>query len=220
MFFWVLSYRWIDPPRTYLMYYRKQEALISNRAFELIHKQIDYKKLPCHLIFSVIYAEDSDFFKHHGLKIKNLNLAKKSYFNRSKNKKLKGYSTITQQTAKNLFLYPKKSLVRKGLEIPFVLFMELLLSKERILELYLNNIEWGDGIFGIESAANYYFNKSAAFVNPVESALLAVILYNPRRLNPHDLPKKDHQRASWIYEMTRRKLALIKILEKKKQFHE
>lgn len=215
MMFFVFLYKWLDPPFTFLMFYREQEAKKSGKTLIISHKKIPLDQLPIHTIYSIVYAEDPQFFNHRGLILSNLLLAKKNYFDK-KRKKLRGYSTISQQTAKNIFLYPHRTLTRKLLELPFVLLMEILLTKERILELYVNNIEWGNGIFGIESACQTYFGKSAKFLNPTESAILAVMLYNPRSINPLELGTSDYKRAWWIHEMSQRKVRYLKFLEKKK----
>lgn len=142
------------------------------------HIWVSYTSISPYLKQAVVIAEDSRFFDHHGFDLKAIWEA----FQRNWDKKqLKwGASTITQQLAKNLYLSPSKNPFRKIKEILIALALEKHLSKQRILELYLNIVEWGEGIYGAEAAAHYYFGVSAAHLGPYQSAKLASILPNPR----------------------------------------
>lgn len=134
-----------------------------------------------HLKWSVIASEDNKFCQHFGFDWEAMQKAWDDHQRR--NKRLRGASTISQQTAKNLFLWPGGSFVRKGLEAYYTLALELILPKSRIATLYLNIAEWGPGIYGAEAAAKYYFGKTAAGLTPREAAALAAILPNPRKFS-------------------------------------
>ena len=131
---------------------------------------------------AVVTSEDPKFFEHFGFDFEQIQHSLER--NIEKGKKLRGASTISQQTAKNLFLWPKRSWVRKGIEVYFTITLETFWNKRRILEVYLNIIEMGDGIYGAEAAAQEYFNKSSAKLTKPEAALIAAVLPNPRRWSP------------------------------------
>ena len=131
---------------------------------------------------AVVTSEDPKFFEHFGFDFEQIQHSLER--NIEKGKKLRGASTISQQTAKNLFLWPKRSWVRKGIEVYFTITLETFWNKRRILEVYLNIIEMGDGIYGAEAAAQEYFNKSSAKLTKPEAALSAAVLPNPRRWSP------------------------------------
>lgn len=128
---------------------------------------------------AVIAAEDARFLEHHGFDFEAIDKAIR--YNSKSTRRIRGGSTITQQVAKNVFLWPSRSWVRKGVEVYFTGLIELMWSKRRILEVYLNVIELGDGVYGAEAAARTYFKKPAAKLNSSEAALLAAVLPNPRR---------------------------------------
>lgn len=125
---------------------------------------------------AAIASEDGRFKTHHGF---DLEAMQKAYNHNQKSKRTKGGSTISQQVAKNIFLWPQRSYFRKGLEAYFTVLIELFWSKERIMEVYLNSIEMGNGIYGVEAASQYYFGKPAKKLSKRESALIAAILPNP-----------------------------------------
>ncbi|MBL8628892.1 MAG: monofunctional biosynthetic peptidoglycan transglycosylase [Rhodospirillaceae bacterium] len=129
---------------------------------------------------SVVASEDMGFCKHYGFDQAALEKAWESY---EQGGKLRGGSTITMQTAKNVFLWPDRTFVRKGLEAWLTLYIETLWSKQRTLEVYLNIVEWGSGVYGAEAAAQFHFGKSAAALSSKEAALLATVLPNPRRMS-------------------------------------
>ena len=160
---------------------------------------VSYGKISSNLKEAVLAAEDDEFFEHKGF---NVEAIKKAVIYDWKKKKFaRGASTITQQLARNLYLTPSKNPVRKIKELLISLKLERELSKQRILELYLNVVEWGKGIYGCEAAARHYFNKSAAGLNAAESAFLASILPSPRRLgkrNPNYLTPKAERIKSII----------------------
>ena len=133
------------------------------------------------LVHSVIMSEDGQFCSHRGIDWNELNAVIDSALT---GKATRGASTITMQTAKNLFLWNSRSLIRKALELPIAVYLDIVLPKKRIMEIYLNIAEWGDGIFGIEAAAQHHFGKPAARLNAREAALLAVTLPAPLRRDP------------------------------------
>jgi monofunctional biosynthetic peptidoglycan transglycosylase len=152
---------------------------------------------------AVIASEDQNFIEHYGLDFKAIEKAKK-YNERHKGRKVKGASTISQQTAKNVFLWPDRSYLRKGLEVYFTFLIEVLWSKERIMEVYLNVIEMGEGIYGAEAAAQEYFRKPAAKLTQSEAALIAACLPNPRRWSPARPTTYISRKQTWILKAMRR----------------
>lgn len=141
-----------------------------------------------HLLRAVIRAEDAKFCRHHGVDWQSLKAVLKE-----KNGPSRGASTISMQVAKNLFLWPQRSYLRKALEVPMAMFLDMLWPKARMMEVYLSVAEWGDGIFGIEAAAQTYFRKSARRLSPWEAARLAAMLPNPRKRHPA-VPSPAHLR--------------------------
>ncbi|AHN24616.1 Monofunctional biosynthetic peptidoglycan transglycosylase [Gilliamella apicola] len=155
----------------------------------------DWNQISDHIKIAVIAAEDQKFANHWGFDFKAINHALKHNRN---NKKIRGASTISQQVAKNIFLWPSRSWIRKGFESLFTLEIELLWSKQRTLEIYLNSVEWGEGIFGIEAASQYYFKVSAKKLTPYQASLLAATLPNPRKWNPANPNIHIQKKAQWI----------------------
>lgn len=182
LYFFIVSllitiiYRFVPPPITFLMVQRVVEQKIDGDEIKLERDWVPIEDISTFMQRAVIASEDQHFISHWGF---DLEAIEKAYNSNKKSKRVKGGSTITQQTAKNIFLWPARSYVRKGLEAYFTILIELTWSKERILEVYLNSIEMGKGIYGIEAAAQYYFNKSAKNLSKRESAAIAAILPNP-----------------------------------------
>jgi monofunctional glycosyltransferase len=177
---WVLVYGIIEAPGTLLMAQRAAQGE------EIRHRTVPLERISPHLVRAVIAAEDAKFCTHQGFDVEAINKAVK-YNERAKNRgstKRRGASTISQQTAKNLFLWPQRSWVRKGLEVYFTGLIEIIWPKRRIMEAYLNAAEWGDGIFGAEAAARARFGKSASELTPREAARLAAVLPSPNKWNP------------------------------------
>ena len=145
---------------------------------ELKHKWVPYEKISIHLKRALIAAEDSKFFEHEGFDIEGIEKALRK--NEKKGKVVAGGSTISQQLAKNLFLSGERSYVRKGQEAIITLMLERMMSKRRILEIYLNVIEWGEGVYGAEAAARRYYKTSAANLGPSQAARLAAMVPRPR----------------------------------------
>jgi monofunctional biosynthetic peptidoglycan transglycosylase len=172
-----------NPRTTAFMEIRDQEARDRAREPKRIHRWVNYNRISSDLKRAVLVAEDASFWDHDG--VDYIELQKSIELDWARGQLTRGASTITQQLAKNLYLSPSKNPLRKLRELVIARRLEAELKKARILELYLNLIEWGDGIYGIEAAAREYFGTSAAALGPAESALLAGAIINPRLLNPH-----------------------------------
>jgi monofunctional biosynthetic peptidoglycan transglycosylase len=164
-------------------------------------KWVPLSQISDELQLAVIASEDQLFLEHIGFDIQAIRKAI-DHNQRTKNKKIKGASTISQQTAKNVFLWPGRSWFRKGLEVYFTTLIEFFWSKERILEVYLNVIEMGNGIYGAQAASKYYFKKDAKQLTRWESAFLAAILPNPSkyRNNPNNPSDYILERQFWIVD--------------------
>ncbi|TAG49702.1 MAG: monofunctional biosynthetic peptidoglycan transglycosylase [Betaproteobacteria bacterium] len=174
----VLWYETHAPSRTAFMSYRMGELADKNVNATLKYQWVPYSKISRNLKRALIAAEDSTFVEHEGFDWDGIQLALEK--NRARGKTVAGGSTITQQLAKNLFLSPEKTYLRKGQEAIITLMLENLLDKERILELYLNVIEWGNGVFGAEAAARRYYGISASQLSAEQAAKLAAMAPNPR----------------------------------------
>ncbi len=198
---WVLVYRFINPPITLLMVQRNWERKAANRPNKLKNKWVKFDTISDNMKRAAVSAEDQLFLKHVGFDFKAI---EKAYTNNSKGKKVKGGSTISQQTAKNVFLWPGRSYIRKGFEVYFTLLIEVLWSKERILEVYLNIIEMGDGIYGAEAAAQAYYGKSCSNLTRSEAALIAACFPNPIRWNPNKASNYIRHRQYLIMRNMRR----------------
>src|SRR5690606_21590704 len=172
----VIIFRFLPVPGTPLMVIRKIE---NNH--EIKYKWVSRDKISDHLELAVVCSEDQNFLKHNGLDFGAIEKAKKQ--NEKAGRIVRGASTISQQTAKNLFLWQGRSYLRKGLEVYFTFLIELFWNKERIMEVYLNIIEMGDGIYGAQAASQHYFKKDAANLSVEQAALIAAILPNPRRFS-------------------------------------
>lgn len=179
----VILFRFLPVPFTPLMLIRCSEQLFEGRTLKMSKDWIALEKMSPALPLAVIASEDQRFEEHFGFDFEAIKKAQR-YNERHQGKRLKGASTISQQTAKNLFLWPSRSYIRKGFEVYFTFLIELLWSKERIMEVYLNIIEMGDGIYGAEAASKEYFHKPAARLSNREAALLAAVLPNPRKWSP------------------------------------
>lgn len=193
---WVLLYRFVPVPATPLMFIRAvQQANEKTSGWHWQHDWVPMKDISPHLPLAVVSSEDQLFLSHNGFDIKSI---EKALENNQKGKRVKGASTISQQTAKNLFLWPGRSWLRKGLEVYFTFQIELLWPKERILEVYLNSIEMGPGIYGAEAAARYWFRKPASQLSRDESAALAAILPSPLKYKARPASPYIQGRKAWI----------------------
>jgi monofunctional biosynthetic peptidoglycan transglycosylase len=185
-----------NPRTTAFMELRDEQALAKGQRPRRVLRWVNYGRISANLKRAVIVSEDSAFWEHGGVDFQQL---KESMdVNLERMEFARGASTITQQLAKNLYLSPSKNPVRKARELLIARRLEAELSKQRILELYLNLIEWGDGIWGAEAAARSYFGKAAAELSPQESALLAAAIINPRVLNPGRPPPRLRRRQEMI----------------------
>ena len=195
--FFVILYKFINPPVTPLMIIRVMEQSWSGQTIRLQHKWIDLDNMSPNLPLAVVASEDNLFMEHSGFDFESIEKAKE--FNAKKQgKKMRGASTISQQTAKNVFLWPQRSWVRKGLEVYFTVLIEFVWGKKRILEVYLNIIETGNGIYGAESASQKFFGKSASKISRGESALIVAILPNPLKWDPASPTPYIRGRQQWI----------------------
>ncbi|MFN7976907.1 MAG: monofunctional biosynthetic peptidoglycan transglycosylase [Vicinamibacterales bacterium] len=171
-----------NPETTAFIELRRDEAHDEGKSFNLRRKWVPYTRISSHLKRAVIVAEDSAFFEHEGLDYEQIKESLEASL--EDGGPMRGASTITQQLAKNLYLSPSRNPLRKVKEVIITRRLETALSKRRIFEIYLNSIEWGDGIFGCEAAARAYFGKSAADLGPTEAALMAGAIINPRVHSP------------------------------------
>ena len=179
--FTVIIYRFIPVYATPLMFIRSVEQLFGDDKLSMKKEWVSIDEISPNMINAVVASEDNNFMLHFGFDFDAIEKAKKR---NKKGSRVYGASTITQQTAKNVFLWPKRSWVRKGLETYFTLLIEIFWSKERIMEVYLNVIETGKGIYGVQRASQIYFDKSAAKLTQSQAALIAGSLPNPRRFSP------------------------------------
>lgn len=176
--FWVLLLKVMNPPVTYLQLLRAVERKADGKEWKIEKSWLSYDELSDNLKRAAIGGEDATFLDHNGFDTKAIMEAFKK---NQDGKKLRGGSTISQQVAKNVFLWPGRSWFRKGLESYFTVMIELFWSKKRILEIYLNVIEMGQGVYGAEAAAQYYYHKSAKSLSKKEAALIIAILPSPQK---------------------------------------
>jgi monofunctional biosynthetic peptidoglycan transglycosylase len=177
----VVTLRWIDPPGSAFMLEARLSAMTDgDRTYRTDYEWVNLENISSHAAIAVIASEDQQFPFHAGF---DLNSIREAVRSSEKGKKLRGASTISQQVAKNLFLWNGHSFVRKGLEAWITVIMELTWPKERILEVYLNIVEFGRGIYGVEAAAHRFFHKPASKLTSSEAATLAAVLPNPIRMH-------------------------------------
>jgi len=174
----VILYKWVPVPLTFTMISRSVSQMINGEKLVWKHDWVSIENISPYVPRAVIASEDNLFTKHYGFSFKAI---QKAYNENEKGKKLRGGSTISQQTAKNVFLWQGRNYIRKGLEVYFTGLIELVWGKKRIMEVYLNSIEMGKGIYGIEAASRYWYGKSAKNLTPIEAAGIAAILPNPRK---------------------------------------
>jgi len=190
---WVMLYKFVNPPVTPLMLIRYFEEDGSRRSIKKEWKS--YNQISGNMKMAVIAAEDQTFPFNDGFDFQAIEEAIDEKLDGGR---LRGASTITQQTAKNVFLWPKRSWLRKVMEAYFTVLIDKIWGKKRILEVYLNVIETGDGIYGVDEAAQVYFGKSAKHLDIVDSALIAAILPNPRLWSPAKPTDYLIVRERWI----------------------
>ncbi len=175
----VTLYGWMPIPFTPLMVIRAAQSVVTGHSPLWSRDWVSLKEISPRMQVAVIAAEDARFFDHIGFDFEAINRA--IVHNQRSTRRLRGGSTITQQVAKNVFLWPARSWIRKAAEAYFTVLIELAWSKKRIMEVYLNVVEFGDGVYGVEAAAQKYFKKPAAKLNIHEASLLASVLPNPHR---------------------------------------
>lgn len=191
----VILYKWVPVPVTPLMVIRTVQQTVNGDAVVWKHDWEPIENISKNLQLAVICSEDQNFLNHHGFDMEAIEKALE--FNK-KGKRTRGASTISQQTAKNVFLWPHRSWLRKGLEAYFTFLIELIWSKERIIEVYLNSIEMGNGIYGAEAAAQHWFKRPAANLRLQEAAAIAAILPNPLRYRANPATNYIQKRKNWI----------------------
>ena len=184
---WVMWWKWANPSETSFMAIRLSELRQKDPKAQLRRQWQPYDRISVHLKRAVIAAEDDSFVDHDGFDWEGIQKAMEK--NQKKGKAVAGGSTISQQLAKNLFLSPSRSYVRKAEEAVITLMIENLWNKRRILEVYLNSVEWGSGVFGAEAAARRYYSIGAAQLGPEQAARLAVMLPNPRKYEKSFSPR-------------------------------
>ncbi len=191
----VIVYRWVPVPVTPLMLIRCVEQKIDGKKLMLKKDWEPLENISPNLQLAVVCSEDQNFVRHSGFDFEAIDKAIK--YNEHHRKK-RGASTISQQTAKNVFLWSGRSWVRKGFEVYFTFLIECLWSKERIMEVYLNVIETGDGIYGAEAASTLFFHKKASNLSKGEAALIAAVLPNPIRFSVAKPSGYVLRRQGWI----------------------
>jgi monofunctional biosynthetic peptidoglycan transglycosylase len=187
---YIIVLKWIDPPFTLT----QLGSLFSGDGLK--RDYVSFSEMSSEAGLAVMAAEDQLLPDHHGFDFKNIERA--LAHNEKKPKKIRGASTISQQVAKNVFLWQGRSWLRKGLEVYFTFMIELIWGKQRILEMYLNVIEMGKGIYGIEAAAQEYFNKPASKLNRTQAAMIAASLPNPKKYTVKPVSRYVSIRSKWV----------------------
>jgi len=177
----VLIYRFLPVSFTPLMLERSLEKKLEGKKSHIKHRWVSFDKISPNIVLAAVAAEDNNFASHFGI---DHDAVKKAYEHNKQSRRIRGASTITQQTCKNVYLWLGRNYLRKGLELYYTFLVETLWGKRRIMEVYLNSIEMGDGIFGIEAAAETYFKKPAGKLTRSEAAIIAASFPNPRKRNP------------------------------------
>ena len=196
----VLAMRWVPPPGTALMVERKIESWIDGQPIDLQRNWQPWDKIADSLKVAVVAGEDQKFAEHWGFDVDAIQAA---ILHNERGGSIRGASTLSQQVSKNLFLWSGRSYVRKALEAWFTLLIELLWSKERILEVYLNSVEWDEGVFGAQAAAQHHFRVDASALSTQQSSYLAAVLPNPRQWSASRPGSYVSRRAGWIRQQMR-----------------
>jgi len=177
----VFIYRWVNPNLTMLMVIRHYENLFDGKSNSIQKDWVSIDEISPNMTLAAVAAEDSKFLSHWGF---DFDLIRQAIKHNQRSNRVKGASTISQQTAKNIFLWPKRSWVRKGFEAYFTVLMEGMWTKKRIMEVYLNIVEFGQGVYGVEEASQKFYKKSALRLNRYEAAMLTTVLPRPSVRNP------------------------------------
>lgn len=196
----VVLFRWVPIYITPLMVIRCVEQKMEDKEMKLSKTWKPIAEISPDLQLAVVCSEDQNFLNHHGF---DFDAIEKAMKHNEKSKKKRGASTISQQTAKNVFLWPGRSWVRKGFEVYFTFLIETIWSKERIMEVYLNIVELGNGIYGAEAASQEYFNTSAIKINKHQAATLSVLLPSPLKYNAKNPGKYLNRRINWTLKQMR-----------------
>lgn len=192
----VILFRFIPIPITLTMIYNLGVQIASNnRSFRLEKDWTSLDEISPNMPLAVVSAEDQRFYQHYGF---DMDAIRRAFKNNEKGKKLKGGSTISQQTSKNAFLVPHRNYLRKAVEAYFTVLIEIFWPKDRIMEVYLNVIEFGNGIYGVEAASQHFFKKGAKDLTKDQAALLAAVLPNPIRFKVDKPSSYTLRRKSWI----------------------
>jgi monofunctional glycosyltransferase len=192
----VVAFRWADPPFTTFMVSDRLGALFAGeKGYDFRHDWVDWSQISGHAALAVIASEDQQFPNHRGFDFKQID---KALADRERGRRVRGASTISQQVAKNLFLWRGQGWFRKGLEAGITVLIEACWSKQRILEVYLNVAEFGRGTYGVQAAAQRFFRKDAAKLNRSEAALLAAVLPAPTRFRVDAPSSHVRKRQAWI----------------------
>jgi monofunctional glycosyltransferase len=199
--FLVVLFKWVPVPVTNLMLIRSAQQLTNGKKIVLKHDWVSIEKITPHMQLAAVCSEDQNFFNHHGFDFGAMKKAIKEA--EKKNGKLRGASTISQQTAKNVFLWPGRSWVRKGLEVWFTGLIELIWGKKRILEVYLNSIEMGNGIYGAEAASKHFFGVKASELSKYQATSIIAILPSPLKWNARNPGPYVQSRIAWINRQMR-----------------
>jgi monofunctional glycosyltransferase len=195
----VALFRVVPPAVTPLMVWRVLQAPFTGKSLLVKHHWVSMSNISNNMGRAMIAGEDAGFMRHHGIDWKAVDRAKRANVARlRKGKQPLGASTITMQTCKNVFLAPIRSMLRKGAEVYFVYLTEALWGKRRILEVYLNMIEWGDGVYGIHQGAKAWFGIEPSQLQPEQAALLGAIVPNPRRFSASQPSPYTKRKAAWI----------------------
>lgn len=192
----VLIFRFIPVPVTPLMLIRSVEQVFSADELCLKHDWVSIDEISKYLPLAVVCSEDQNFMNHSGFDLKAIERSVEAAKRGAK--RVRGASTISQQTAKNVFLWPGRSWIRKGFEVYFTVLIEFVWGKERIMEVYLNSIEMGKGIYGAEAAASFYWNTTAKNLSKTQAATLAAVLPNPRKYSANPPGPYVQGRIGWI----------------------
>ncbi|HCA00998.1 monofunctional biosynthetic peptidoglycan transglycosylase [Vreelandella alkaliphila] len=206
----VLLFRFVPPPGSMVMVERKIQSWINSEPIDIQRQWRSWEHLSSNAKLAVIAAEDQRFPQHRGFDLVELKRALKASLD---GERLRGASTLSQQTAKNVFLWSGRSWARKGLEAWFTLLIEMLWSKQRILEVYLNVAEWDTGVFGLEAAAGHYFGASGSALTERQASLLAAILPSPRTRSASRPDAQVERRSQWILQQMRN-LGGVRYLER------
>ncbi len=196
----VTLFRFVPLPGSMVMLERKATAIIDREPMTIQYHWTPWRSLSDQAKLAVMAAEDQKFPYHYGFDFDQVHAAIQAW---QQGRSLRGASTISQQTAKNVFLWSDRSWLRKGLEVWFTMLIELIWPKERILEVYLNVVEWDRGVFGLEAAAQHYYGIGASQVTADQAARLAAVLPNPRDWSPIAPSARVAQRIAWVRQQMR-----------------